>query len=46
MRLVRGRGFTSADVPSSELVVVVNETFANRWGSHKPDLCYPCNLWL
>jgi len=31
MRFVRGRGFTSDDLPTSELVVLVNETFARRY---------------
>ena len=36
MRLVRGRAFTSSDVPSSELVVLVNETFAKRYLPSEP----------
>jgi predicted permease len=31
MRLVRGRGFTTSDSPTSEPVIIVNETFAKRY---------------
>lgn len=31
MRLVRGRTFTPSDVPHSELVILVNETFVQRY---------------
>jgi putative ABC transport system permease protein len=31
MRLVRGRPFTASDVPNSGLVILVNETFAQRY---------------
>jgi hypothetical protein len=36
MRVVRGRGFTSDDVPTSDIVIVVNETFAQRYLSSEP----------
>ena len=36
MRVVRGRGFTSDDVPTSDIVIVVNETFAQRYLSNEP----------
>lgn len=36
MRLVRGRTFASSDVPGSELVVVVNQTFAERYIPGEP----------
>jgi putative ABC transport system permease protein len=36
MRVVRGRGFTVEDVRTSELVVLVNETFASRYLQGEP----------
>lgn len=36
MRLVRGRGFTAADVRTSELVMLVSETFAKRYLPAEP----------
>jgi putative ABC transport system permease protein len=36
MRVVRGRGFTAEDVQTSELVVLVNETFASRYLHGEP----------
>jgi hypothetical protein len=36
MRLVRGRGFTNDDQRTSELVVVVNESFARRYLPGEP----------
>ena len=36
MRVVRGRGFASDDVPTSDIVIVVNETFAQRYLPSEP----------
>jgi len=36
MRVLRGRGFTAADSPTSRMVVVVNETFARRYLPGEP----------